>query len=65
MKEIEFWYRCGYSRAGRARTIVNGIEKEFKQSIRFSIKSGENITIKKRDIISMEDTKQEENSNVN
>jgi len=65
MKEIEFWHRSGCSRAERARTIVNGIEKEFKNSIRFSIGNGETVTIKRKDIISIEEVKQEENNDVN
>ena len=41
--------------AGRAYVLVTGIDRKFKHSIRYSLPNGSTVTIKKNDIISIEE----------
>lgn len=49
-KVVEFW-----TARGPAQIIVTGIAKEFRKSIRFALIGGSTMTIRKADIISIEE----------
>lgn len=50
MMKLMYW-----TPAGRAYVLVTGVAREFKHSVRYSLPNGSTVTIKKNDIISIEE----------
>lgn len=52
--EVMFFVQCGYRKQARAIVHAEFIVRETKHTVRFKLLDGSFLTIKRRDIISIE-----------
>lgn len=53
--KVMCWVKTGYRKQSRAYFFADGIIKEFKHTIRFLLANGDRLSIKRNDIISIEE----------